>query len=604
MAVRRMLVAGRYRLREPVGTGGMGRVWLARDEMLDRDVAVKEFVPPEWMTDEEKSRLKDRTLREARSAARLNHPNVVQIYDVVHADGQPWIVMEYVPSRSLHQVLSEDGPFTPAAAARIGLHVLDALTAAHRAGVLHRDIKPHNVLMGDDGRVVLTDFGLATFVDDGSVTGPGLIVGSPQYVSPERARDGASTVESDLWSFGATLYAAVEGRSPYARESAMATLMSLATEPPDRPEQAGLLAPVLTGLLRHEPEARLTATEVDRRLRMIIAAAEAAEAGRETGRNGSAVNGAGAVPVPSPRRPRDNHGHAEVATMSGPSGGPALRRVNQAVVRALPAQRTSSGPVSPAPAGVEDPLPVEDPPRSRFGRPTVVAAALTAVAILGAGGIVAGYLVQRDDPTTPVGLPVVSSVAAPASSATAPRVPAVSGFTPAACSGPVPSKAPRTPQKNAARGMAGLSLYAGWSYFTDGSGFHMPVPDRWTYQKFGTTYCFHDPDGGRTMILDVGRKPTADPVTACKVEAKRVVASGVLTGYKLVTIEPLLLLDKAADWEYTYSAPDGTPMYVQTRWQATKGKAFARAWATRQDDWPGDFAKFSMALSSFYVTGK
>ena len=239
MAARGMLITGRYRLREPVGAGGMGRVWLARDEMLDRDVAVKEFVPPDWMTDEEKSRLKDRTLREARSAARLNHPHVVQIYDVVHAEGLPWIVMEYVPSRSLHQVISEDGAFTPVAAARIGLDVLDALSAAHRAGVLHRDIKPHNVLIATDGRVVLTDFGLATFVDDGSVTGPGLVVGSPQYVSPERARDGASTVESDLWSLGATLYSAVEGRSPYARESAMATLMALATEPPDPPEQAG-----------------------------------------------------------------------------------------------------------------------------------------------------------------------------------------------------------------------------------------------------------------------------------------------------------------------------------------------------------------------------
>ena len=146
--------------------------------------------------------------------------------------------MEYVPSRSLHQVIAEDGPLPPARRARIGLDVLDALTAAHRAGVLHRDVKPHNVLIGDDGRVVLTDFGLATFVDDGSVTGPGLVVGSPQYVSPERARDGASTVESDLWSLGATLYAAVEGRSPYARESAMATLTALATEPPD-PAGAG-----------------------------------------------------------------------------------------------------------------------------------------------------------------------------------------------------------------------------------------------------------------------------------------------------------------------------------------------------------------------------
>src|SRR3954454_11319777 len=311
MAVRRFLVAGRYRLHEPVGSGGMGRVWMARDEMLDRDVAVKEFVPPDWMTDAEKSRLRDRTLREARSAARLNHPHVVRIYDVVHAGDLPWIVMEYVPSRSLHQVINEDGAFPPVAAAKIGLDVLDALTAAHRAGVLHRDVKPHNVLIGNDGRVVLTDFGLATFVDDGSVTGPGLVVGSPQYVSPERARDGASTVESDLWSFGATLYAAVEGRSPYARETAMATLMALATEEPDPPRLAGALAPVLLGLLRHDPATRLTASEVERRLRMVVAAAP------------------GGGNVPAPRKPR--------------AGG-------RATVAAVPAQRVSSAPVSPPPA--------------------------------------------------------------------------------------------------------------------------------------------------------------------------------------------------------------------------------------------------------------
>src|SRR3954468_4665226 len=286
MAVRRFLVAGRYRLPEPVGSGGMGRVWLARDEMLDRDVAVKEFVPPDWMTDEEQARLRPRSVRQARSAPRLNHPHVVRIYDVVHADDLPWIVMEYVPSRSLHQVINEDGAFPPVAAATIGLAVLDALTAAHRAGVLHRDVKPHNVLIGNDGRVVLTDFGLATFVDDGSVTGPGLVVGSPQYVSPERAREGASTVESDMWSLGATLYAAVEGRSPYARETAMATLMSLATEQPDPPEKAGMLGPVLLGLLRHDPATRLTASEVERRLRMVVAAAP------------------GGGGVPSPRRAR------------------------------------------------------------------------------------------------------------------------------------------------------------------------------------------------------------------------------------------------------------------------------------------------------------
>jgi serine/threonine protein kinase len=617
MAVRRMLVAGRYRLREPVGTGGMGRVWLARDEMLDRDVAVKEFVPPEWMTDEEKARLKDRTLREARSAARLNHPNVVQIYDVVHFDGQPWIVMEYVPSRSLHQVLSEDGALDPIAAARVGLHILDALSAAHDAGVLHRDIKPHNVLIGEGGRVVLTDFGLATFVDDGSVTGPGLIVGSPQYVSPERARDGASTVESDLWSFGATLYAVVEGRSPYARESAMATLMALATEPPDPPELAGLLAPVLIGLLRHDPEARLTAIEVDRRLRMILATADGVPAVVDRER-------ALTVPAPRPERPerseppeRPAHGHAEVAAMSGGPATPAARSVSEAPVRAVPAQRTppgpvlsgpilsgplSSDPVSPAPveAGSERPGP-SAPSASSKSRFPLVAAILTAVVVLGAAGIVTGYLVQRnDDRPSPRVFPGVAA----ASSAPPSRTVAVGGFSPAACDGTTSSDAPETPQKGASRGVNGWALYAGWSYFTDGTGFHMPVPDDWTYQKAGTTYCFRDPDGGRLMTLDVGRKPSGDPLQACRKEAARLVSAGALPGYHQVSLEPRPLLNKAADWEYQYRAPDNTLLHVQTRWFATNGKAFAISWQTRDVDWSGDFAKISMVLSTFYADGK
>ena len=183
--------------------------------------------------------------------------------------------------------------------------MLDALTAAHDAGVLHRDVKPHNVLIGHDGRVVLTDFGLATFVDDGMVTGPGLIVGSPQYVSPERAREGASTVESDLWSLGATLYSAVEGRSPYARESAMATLMALATEEPDPPALAGPLLPVLDGLLQHDPAARLTAEQVESQLRQVMAGGVAPSAR-----------------LRSPRRAAQRHWHRTARFRGVPGGRP------------------------------------------------------------------------------------------------------------------------------------------------------------------------------------------------------------------------------------------------------------------------------------------
>src|SRR6187551_890919 len=199
------LVGGRYRLGKRIGVGGMGRVWLARDEVLRREVAVKEVLLPETPSDDEAHELRQRTLREARAAARLSHPNVVRVYDVMYADDRPWIVMEYVPSRSLAQVLKSDGPMRPDEAAVVGIAVLDALCAAHAAGVLHRDVKPGNVLLADDGRVVLTDFGLAIFEGgESAVTRPGLVLGTALYVAPERARDGSSSPEADLWSLGAT----------------------------------------------------------------------------------------------------------------------------------------------------------------------------------------------------------------------------------------------------------------------------------------------------------------------------------------------------------------------------------------------------------------
>lgn len=596
MAARGMLVAGRYRLREPVGSGGMGRVWLARDETLDRDVAVKEFVPPDWMTDDEKSRLKDRTLREARSAARLNHAHVVQIYDVVHAQGQPWIVMEYVPSRSLHQVIHEDGPFSPAAAARIGLDVLAALTAAHRAGVLHRDIKPHNVLIGAGGRVVLTDFGLATFVDDGSVTGPGLVVGSPQYVSPERARDGASTVESDLWSFGATLYAAVEGRSPYARESAMATLMSLATEPPDPPLKAGPLGPVLIGLLRHDPAARLDAVEVDRQMRMIVAAAGAGE-----------VVSSPSVPAPRPR-PRPSAAVDRVEAPEPTPNVPALRRGNQVLMRALPVQRESAGLISPSPISPHgslphqpiSPAPASVEPRRR-ARSTMAVAAITLIALLGGGSVLTGYLIQHNDDGTSATAPAVAGLSPSPTSATSPSSSGPGGFSPVVCNGRAPSAAPTTPQKGAARGVSGWALLDGWSYFTVGTGFHMPVPDGWSYRLIGTTYCFRDQGGDRVLSVDFGRKPTGNPVTACRTEAARLVKLGALPQYHQIELKPEELVPKAAAWEYTYVPPSGVKIHVRTRWIASNGKAYAISYATPESDWPTERAKMDFVLSTFYT---
>jgi serine/threonine protein kinase len=260
------LLAGRYRVTESLGVGGMGRVWLARDVVLDRDVAVKEVVLPPDLVAHERDALRRRTLREARAAARLTHRNVAQVFDVFEADGHPWIVLEHVRSQSLQQVIDAQGPLEPRRVASIGLAVLTALEAAHRAGVLHRDVKPSNVLLADDGRVVLTDFGIATIEEDGSSTSSDLVLGSPQFMAPERALRGESGPASDLWSLGATLYAAVEGRPPYQRPSAVGTLMALAAEDPAPPVRAGALRPVLDGLLRKDPDQRIDAEQTRRRL--------------------------------------------------------------------------------------------------------------------------------------------------------------------------------------------------------------------------------------------------------------------------------------------------------------------------------------------------
>jgi len=212
MTSTQIVLAGRYRLREPIGQGGMGRVWLATDTLLGRDVAVKELVPPPGFTEDEIRDMGARTVREARAAARLSHGNVIAVYDVVVESGAPWIVMEYVKGRSLYQVVADEGPLEVTTVAQIGLSVLAALVAAHRVGVLHRDVKPGNVLITDEHRVVLTDFGLATIVGEPAVTRSGVVIGSPSYMAPERARDGEAGPAADPWSLGATLYFAVEGQ--------------------------------------------------------------------------------------------------------------------------------------------------------------------------------------------------------------------------------------------------------------------------------------------------------------------------------------------------------------------------------------------------------
>ncbi|MEV4259556.1 serine/threonine-protein kinase, partial [Spirillospora sp. NPDC049652] len=233
-------LARRYRLLSEAGRGGMGTVWRAHDELLDREVAVKEVRLPERLTVGERRLACRRMVEEARATAALRHPGVVEVFDIVMEDGRPWIIMEFLRARSLHAVLAQDGPLPPARAAEIGLALLSVLRAAHAEGILHRDVKPSNVLLCDDGRVLLTDFGLAVHMHGGVHGGTGVhggpgqddtlvagIEGSPAYLAPERVRGRPSDPASDLWSLGATLYAAVEGRSPFLRSHALASMVAV-----------------------------------------------------------------------------------------------------------------------------------------------------------------------------------------------------------------------------------------------------------------------------------------------------------------------------------------------------------------------------------------
>ncbi|WP_433474050.1 WD40 repeat domain-containing serine/threonine protein kinase [Spirillospora sp. CA-142024] len=257
-----VLLAGRYRLLDVVGRGGMGAVWRARDDVLDREVAVKEVLTPPGASAEpagRDARRYARTMREARSAARLRHPSIITVYDVVTHDERPWIVMEFVPGRALSDVL-KGGPLPPPRAAEIGSLMLAGLRAAHAAGVTHRDVKPGNVLLDGD-RVILTDFGIAVAEDMTALTASGAILGTPSYMAPEQARSGTASAASDLWSLGATLYAAVEGRPPFTGPTAVAILSALLTEDPRPPLNAGPLRPVLDGLLCKDPSRRMDGKE-------------------------------------------------------------------------------------------------------------------------------------------------------------------------------------------------------------------------------------------------------------------------------------------------------------------------------------------------------
>ncbi|MEV3991860.1 serine/threonine-protein kinase [Streptomyces sp. NPDC049837] len=286
------VIDGRFELLQRLGSGGMGTVWRARDTVLHREVALKEVRYDAGPADA----MRERVLREARALARLSHPHVVTVHHIVDVRPHPWIVMELLPGTSLQDRLAQEGPLPPVEAARIGRQVLAALRAAHAAGIQHRDVKPANVLLRADGSAVLTDFGIAALQGSTSLTVTGELVGSPEYIAPERVRGLDNDPSSDLWSLGLVLYVCVEGVSPLRRATTLATLAAVLDDPVPPPVRSGPLAPVLGALLVRDPAARPDAARLDAMLAL-------AETGTTPPPHWSAQPTMTAPPRPTPPRP-------------------------------------------------------------------------------------------------------------------------------------------------------------------------------------------------------------------------------------------------------------------------------------------------------------
>ncbi|MBW0124717.1 serine/threonine-protein kinase, partial [Pseudonocardia oceani] len=396
-------IGDRYRLEERIGAGAMGAVWRGTDELLNRPVALKELLAAASRGNgaEGAEEARQRLMREGRIGARLQHAHVISMFDVVIHEDRPWLVMEYLPSQSLAQVLASKGPMEPRAAADMGRQVADGLAAAHLAGVVHRDVKPGNVLIGEDGRVKLTDFGVSRAVDDVQLTRTGLIAGTPAFLAPEIARGREPAAPSDVFALGATLYAAVEGIPPFGLdENAYALLHKVATGEVDPPEQAGPLMPVLMRLLAKEPEDRPTAAQARDQLALVA-----------TGKDEYTAT---TVVAPRPT--------VRTAAVLPPRG-------------AEPNPGTVVGAASAAPASA--------PARPRRRRTAVLAGVLAALLV--AGGIVTAVLLNQS-----AGTPEAQVPATPTSEPAPTTEPATTTTTAPSTTTPTPTPTPTTTESSAA----------------------------------------------------------------------------------------------------------------------------------------------------------
>ncbi|MEU6176648.1 serine/threonine-protein kinase [Streptomyces coeruleorubidus] len=644
---RERLLAGRYRLGEVLGRGGMGTVWRAEDETLGRTVAVKELRFPSNIDEEEKRRLITRTLREAKAIARIRNNSAVTVFDVVQEDDRPWIVMELVEGKSLAEVIREDGLLEPKRAAEVGLAVLDVLRSAHREGILHRDVKPSNVLIAEDGRVVLTDFGIAQVEGDPSITSTGMLVGAPSYISPERARGHKPGPAADLWSLGGLLYAAVEGAPPYDKGSAIATLTAVMTEPLEEPKNAGPLRDVIHGLLTKDPAKRLDDAGARAMLNSVIRAPEKTEPEPldatkvvplpaqpdKSSRKGSSA-GAGskrgeepaerlrgalrsvrkAAAGPAGASAASRTGPADATDSSGPEGGKAGAQGAGASVsksgsasaasgaaagageRGAQGEKDSSGgrssgwPVMTPPDLPPRPAPPRAPLTDVVPRRTLlIIAVVVALAVI---GTVLAIALSGDDKDSKgaAGESGGRTVATASGSAGTKGDESDGTRTDSGTTQPAPSKpASKSPSGDQAGGSsAGGKGTAAESTHQGSQGYSIGLPKGWKYQSTGAAGDrFSGPDGQKLLIAWTST-PKGDPAADWKSQERYMQRAQ----YRKIRIEQVDYRGwNTADWEFTYVESGTKYRTIDRGFVVDDRQGYALMYTAKAADWSGELRK-------------
>jgi hypothetical protein len=538
-------IAGRYSLIEALGRGGVGQVWRARDELLRRDVAVKEIVFPGTISELDRASMQARVLREARAAAGLPHASVVTVYDVIRDDARGYIVMELIDASSITELVQRDGPMAVNSVAKIARQMVEVLEVAHDHGIIHRDVKPGNVMVLSDGAVKLADFGIAWIKDDPKITASGLIMGSPSFMAPEQAQGAELTPATDMWGLGATMYYAVEGELPFDKGQTIATLTSVMVDPPRRPRRAGALAPVIRALLAKDPASRPSASQVKTLLEPLVYEPGAVVRRRDT-RVEPALPQAeieGAVPAGVPEKI-----HAEMSLGWG--------------------QEARSGSMGARVLGV------------------VLAAALAAAAIFflshlsngsGSGrnnGAAAGASSHKKKAAGHAGLP--SPASAEGSSA-------ATGTSGASASGTTSGGAT-----------------AGWIPYANTSvGWSIAYPPGWQPQtRDSHDVDLVDPAGGRYLRVAWTTTPGPDPAARWEEYSKSF--GSRYPNYRTIGISPNFRFTgwTASAWEYTYSS-GGTLLHAVDLALVNGRYGFALNFQTHDSDWVSSQHIFKAFKQSF-----